>query len=289
MAPDRKSESHHYVPQFYLRHWCAADGKMWVYPVEDGSVGFRASPKNFAAETGLYNSADVPTFSAYDFEARFSQIEGLFDSCWPEVFDSIADPKTKANIARFLALMHIRHPRHKVEVRKTNAELRRMAAHAKAQGYAEFEVIDANGQAAILRVCDVEQLVGDNSAATKAGFLNALTSVESLAQILSARKWGVVFNPSETPVFLTSDRPLILHPGTSGRETFGFATSGTEITFPITPTKLLRISDAFEKDGLHYPLIALGNVNEQVVLTATRFVFTLAELNEFEDAEAARK
>lgn len=284
MPPDRKSESHHYVPQFYLRQWCAPDGKMWVYPVENGSTGFRASPKNFATEKGLYNSSDAP-FADHDFEGRFSQIEGLFHSRWPEVFNSIGDPRTKRNIARFLALMHIRHPKHKEEIRKTNAWLRQLTAQARASGHTEFEIVDPDGETSVVRVGDVDEMASDTAANTNAGFLNALTSVETLAQILSARKWGVVFNTIDAPVYLTSDRPLVLHRGTCSRESFGFATPGTEITFPITPTKLLRISDVFQEDGLHYPLIALGDVNEQVVLTATRFIFSPEELKDPDETE----
>jgi len=41
---------------------------------------------------------------------------------------------------------------------------------------------------------------------------------------------------------------------------------------------MLRISDVFVTDGLHYPLINLGDLNDSTILAADRFVFSPEEL-----------
>ena len=46
---------------------------------------------------------------------------------------------------------------------------------------------------------------------------------------------------------------------------------------------MLKISDAFEVDGLHYPLIRLGDLNDGTVMTAQRFVFSARELENAPD------
>jgi hypothetical protein len=278
MKPDRKNESHHFVPQFYLRHWCGPDGKMWIYPV-DGRSPFRASPKNFAAENGLYDSSDLPELGSFDHEAELSKLEGLFDSRWPDIFNGIGDQKTKMNISRFLALTHLRHPRNKEDVQKLNAMFRRMVELA--EGREEFEIIGVNGERVMIRSSDVKAYASDTPENTKAGFLMTMRqSVEDLAAILAARKWGVIFTEGGEPAFVTCDDPLVKQRGTSTRRTFGFGTPGTVITFPISPSKMLRIADDFAEDGQHYPLIDVGDLNSGTILNAVRFVFSPVEMKE---------
>jgi hypothetical protein len=278
MKPDRKTESHHYVPQFYLRQWCGTDGKMWIKPV-DGRSPFRASPKNFAAENGLYDTSDIPEFSALDQEGDLGAIEGLFDSRWPEVFDGTMDPATKMNISRFLALMHLRHPRVKKHVQESNSVFRRLVEMT--EGKEQIEIVTPNGEIHILLKSDVEAYASDTPENIKAGFIYSMRrSIEDLATALNSRKWGVIFTKGGAPVFITGDCPLVLQRGSCTRRTFGFRTPGTVITFPISPSKMLRIGDDFAVDGLHYPLVALGDLNDAVVLEAERFVFSSVEMKE---------
>lgn len=250
MNAARSNENHHYVPQAYLRHWCGPDGKMWIYPL-DGRPPFRASPKNFAVEKGLYDTSAVPHLTGFDHEGDLSKLEGLFDSRWPEIFDGIGRPATKMNLSRYLALTHLRHPRQKEEVRKVNAIFRQMAAAVADKE--EFVVRGVDGERLTIRSADVAAYASDTPENANAGFLGVMRwSVEDLANILNARKWGVLFNENGGAVFVTGDCPLVLHRGTCIKEKYGFGTPGTVITFPISPSKMLRIADDFAEDGLHY-------------------------------------
>jgi len=44
---------HHYVPQFYLRRFCDAAGRLWAWDREADRV-FIASPRSVAAERSFY-------------------------------------------------------------------------------------------------------------------------------------------------------------------------------------------------------------------------------------------
>lgn len=267
-----QNESHHYVPQFYLRHWCAADEKMWIYPV-DGRKEFRASPKNFAAENGLYDTSSVPHLAARNQESDLSRLEGLFDSRWPDIFNGITTPATKMNLARFVALMHLRHPRRKEQVQRVNALFRKMVELTGGKDL--IRVRGVNGEEMKIRKTDIETFASDTPENTKAGFLTSMrNSVEDLAVVLGARKWGVIHTENGEPAFVTGDCPVVLHRGTCNRRTFGFGTPGTVVTFPITPSKMLRIADDFADDGLHYPLLQLGDLNDGTINAADRFVFS---------------
>lgn len=104
-------------------------------------------------------------------------------------------------------------------------------------------------------------------------FLLAMhNSIDDIADIFLKRKWGVFV--SESPVFITSDCPMTLWRGDSLKPNFGFGTPGTQITYPLTPYKLLMIQDSFEEDGLSYPLQDIGGLNDGPRISASRFYFS---------------
>jgi hypothetical protein len=267
MKVSRNGESHHFVPQFYLRHWCGKDGRLWVWPI-DGRKPFKARPKSFAAENGLYDTAGTSQ-EGFDIEGKLAEVEGLYASRWPGIFDRIDRPETKMSIARFLALLHLRNPKAKDDIRKVNNIFGDIAKEARGKA---VKVVFPDGNVGVVRVDDLERAGRNDSEDIRNQFQkNMRSSVEDIAQILWARKWGVIF--SEEPHYIASDKPLVLNRGSCRRDKFGLGSPGTVITFPITPFKQLRISDEFAEDGLHYPQISLGDANDGTVLAADRFIF----------------
>ena len=268
VAASRKNESHHFVPQFYLRHWCDGKGRLWVCPLT-GHEPFLGTPKSIAAEKGLYDSAGTP-FEKFDYEGSLAKLESLFAGRWPEVFDDIGNPETKKHISRFLALMHTRHPAQKETVRRINSLLREMAARAR--GRKEIEITQSDGERTRIQVSDIDQYAADTEANTRAAFLSAMrASVGEIAQVLNARKWGIIV--SDVPGFLTSDRPLVVNRGHCRDQVFGLGSPGTTVTFPISPTRLLLIGDGFKKDGSHYQIESVTGPNTDTIRGAGRFVF----------------
>ena len=107
-----RAKLHHFVTQFYLRQWCDTDGKLWVYPV-NGRSPFRASPRQFGAETKLYTPTAGAEGVRHDTEDWLSGWEGLFAKVWPDIVDRADNPKTRANVARFIGTLIARHPKHR--------------------------------------------------------------------------------------------------------------------------------------------------------------------------------
>src|SRR4051794_13581231 len=107
-----RAKLHHFVPQFYLRHWCDSAGKLWVYPL-DGTSPFRASPRQFAAETNLYTPRIGAEAVRHDTEDWLSGWEGHFAKVWPEIVDRADNPRTRANVARFIGTLIARHPKYR--------------------------------------------------------------------------------------------------------------------------------------------------------------------------------
>lgn len=106
----------------------------------------------------------------------------------------------------------------------------------------------------------------------KSTFLRHLPDlIQDLAEVLVQRKWGIVF--SERPAFVTSDSPMVLHRGTATKQSIGYGTAGTQILFPISPTRLLAICDDWPHAFAHYKLANLDIFNCILARAATRFVF----------------
>ena len=266
----RSDEVHHYVPQFYLRHWCDKHGKLWVHPV-DGSAPFQSTPKSLAAEKGLYATGAFPELRHWDQEGDLSLIESGFARVWPNIFEDISDLRTKMNVARYLALTWLRHPNQKKQVRAINRTLIRNAKHAPA-GEGEA-VINAKDHDEVFHVSRVLEKATETDANTNEGFLRMMReAVPDIAEVLCSRRWAVV--EAGNSVFATGDTPLVLWRGKCTRPHYGLGTPGTQLSFPICPTKLLMISDQLASDGFIHSLQSLGNINSGVTSVATRFVFT---------------
>src|SRR4029077_2834201 len=114
-----EAKLHHFVPQFYLRQWCDLQNRLWVYPI-DGRPPFRASPRNFAAESKLYAIDPDAHGALRNTESWLSGWESRFANVWPDIVDRADNPRTRANIARFIATLVARHPRERDGVAKMN-------------------------------------------------------------------------------------------------------------------------------------------------------------------------
>jgi hypothetical protein len=93
---------------------------------------------------------------------------------------------------------------------------------------------------------------------------------EELWEPLANRKWGLISTP--TPTVLTSDTPVAIIPHWIGEKGEGFCSS--DVLFPVSPQKLLVISDDSE-DSFAYRLLTQSvNYNSAIAATASRFVFS---------------
>lgn len=270
MTKQRNNELHHYVPQFYLRHWCDADGKMWIHP-RDGSHPYQSGPRSFCAEIGLYDTSKTHLLRAWDQESDLSRSEAIFAKKWPEIFAHASDKRTKMNLARYLAISYLRHPNTRRLIDNVNTITRELISTIRPNQ----ETIDVcfRDKSHTLDVDHIREKTEDTQANIQEGFLRTMRSeAQDIANTLHQRKWGILVSPG--PVVVTGDCPFVLWRGKSTRRSFGIRTPGTQISFPLSPRSLLLIDDDFTKDGMLYPLQSPGNLNAGVVEAAERFVFS---------------
>ena len=134
------------------------------------------------------------------------------------------------------------------------------------------ETIVILGQNKTVRLRAAEIMKTFHAENTQSAFVNMMPDqVELISEILVSRRWGIVF--SETPVFVTSDYPVVLYRGTSPKASFGFATPGTMIFFPVSPTRTVVIDDSWQYDFAHYKLTNPDAFNKIITEAAVRFVY----------------
>jgi len=267
MVPKRTHELHHYVPQFYLRHWCDEEEQFWVIP-KNGGKTFRSGPRNVAAERGLYDTSRHTRLGQIDHEGIFAEFEGMVSTVWPGVFNGIGHPPTRFALASFISSLHHRHPKQKEWVSRIFKAIE--AALANFVPGQSIEIVDGP---ATYRFRALEKVEGQPDTSVEEGFLGLIRSdtERAVAQVLVGRRWGVLHSPLP---LLTCDNPVIVLKGTAPSYLDDPAMPGTEVLFPINPTMMLVINDRFEQDGLHYELTDIGNLNDQVRHAAKRFVFS---------------
>lgn len=246
---------------------------MWVHP-RDGSPLYRASPKSFCAETGLYDTSTTPELRAWDQEGDLSRGEAIFAKKWPDIFECACNKRTKMNLARYLAISYLRHPNTRRMIDNINTATRDLIS--KIVPHQKTIDIRVKDKSLTLDVDHVRQKTEDTDTNIQEGFLRVMrSSAQDLANTLFNRKWGILF--SSEPIFATADCPFVLWRGSSSCRTFGIGTAGTQLSFPLSPRKLLLIDDDFTYDGMLYPLKSVGNLNTGIIKAAERFVFSATQ------------
>ena len=109
MASGRR---HHYVPVFFLGHFCNPDGKLRVFDKISGDASLVTSPRNVAVERGFYRvdlEVDDPETAERllgDIESQAAPvIQGLLDG------NALLSPPDKGVLATFMATQVARSPR----------------------------------------------------------------------------------------------------------------------------------------------------------------------------------
>lgn len=94
-----------------------------------------------------------------------------------------------------------------------------------------------------------------------------------MARHLMTKRWSMLFSSSD--VFITSDKPVVLSHMT--RKRYGYDTTDTIITFPISPSRVLIMDDLHNEPANQYYRVLdlnIGAVNIATWRGARRFFIT---------------
>ena len=265
---------HHFVPQFYLRQWCGSDGKLWVYPV-DGRAPFRASPRQFAAETNLYTPKPDADAVRHDTESWLSGWESHFAKVWPDVVDRADNPQTRANVARFIGTLIARHPKNRRWILELNELFQRGADGLPDDG--EVTLVNRESETK-LKASEIREFALTDADSIRTDHVRLMPAAsKAAADALMSRRWFVVV--AKTPAFITSDDPVVLLRGSCWRPKFGLGSPGTIVNFAVSPFRFLVLADEWERTFAHGLVDDADVFIRRIVSGGNRFVFA-AEKNE---------
>jgi hypothetical protein len=258
--------AHHYVPQFYLRHFAKKRRNNYYLWCLDKTTEktFRSNPKNLAQETGYY---DIHSINGENItlEEYLSKLETRFGVALENICNNPTIKGVIPNIndmSLFVACQMIRTPILHKEINDTSNEINRrlQADHV---------------QIPLSSIDELKQI--------QASMI--LENAPIMAKVLSEMMWIIIHNVSKVP-FYTSDNPVIKHnplnDGITGN--LGLLSEGIQIYFPITPIHALIICDKRQyfasKTEINATSQNIEFINSGQVLFSQRYIYSSS--NNFE-------
>lgn len=211
---------HHYVPQFHLRRFADAKGRLWVWDKQANRV-FPTSPGGIAAETQFYRLTqyEVLGHDPLTMEKQLSALErevAAITGQWLDWMPAMAPldvmPIPRANrriLAQFLAVQFLR-------TRDTREILSALVERNRGAALSEDEA----------REYHTELIWNEDQ-------------VELIARRLRRSIWIFGRSTSPTP-FVTSDNPMAFRTG-DNRQWLraGFLAGSTYLVYPMSPAVVL--------------------------------------------------
>ena len=229
---------HHYVPQFYLRQWAGADGRVWRYRREpSGLITERAvAPKGTAFEPDLYAVVDAgeirPPHDPHIIETDFlSPIDNAAAPILKKLNESSPSPLDDAERTAWALFMNSLNERS-----PTTLGWRDQAApDAAAQTVAHLRSMGTTPESRermelILARMDVEQMARNS---VRQFMVNEIRDPKVITY-LKGLTWVVIGREPERP-FITTDRPLLVNVVGPGPTTIHV------LSMALSPTKLLFV------------------------------------------------
>lgn len=232
-----RTESQHYVPQFYLRGFTNASRRMFCYD----KVNDKSYPTSTAAAAQEPYFYEIPPGSFRDFNVPVNTVEkalSVVEKTWAprhaKLIKSADEGRISAALkieyAPFLAMQWMRT--------KTYRDTMREVAQKSMQSLAD-ELVKVNFPGAKKPRVTVDN---QGMAAMHSRKIFDQEAVERMSDDLERHYWVVGINNTEH-LFYTSDHPLVRRGNQTrgGRRLVGILDPGIEFAFPLDSTHILLI------------------------------------------------
>ncbi|MDR3405707.1 MAG: DUF4238 domain-containing protein [Chthoniobacter sp.] len=279
------AQNQHWLPQFYLRRFAVPgwrnkkNAKIWVVDSETGELAERKI-REVAATNFLYSHIKDDGTRCFRVEKKLAELETMIASLYPRIAEGYPDLSAAWGIkkltALFIATLILRHPDAEVDTREMH---KRMVAFYErlpkdAEGRPAVSHIFEGGKAHELDTSDYEEYKAADENRLKQMFAEQIQpSAVKMTDILFAKRWA--FLCTDRPIFFTSDKPVMKQH--AQLRNFGIRTAGVHLWFPVSPTRILWMSDraADQPDGFYpLPLSEAASLNAMTMGHATRFLLS---------------
>jgi hypothetical protein len=277
-----QAKRHHYVPEFYLKRFADAKGKIRVYRSHTRLPAYETSTKNAAVKTGLYTIAADDGQTSGALESELAKIEAKAqDAISRSLGGTFPLPSDeRSDLALFIALQFVRTPEEKERHGVVVDTIEKSFYEGMTEEWARERLTEIGKKP----TDDLVALVMDISRNPESyvfrthpnDFLRAMVqvAVQGVAPVLSKKAWWL--GTSTGPSFITGDHPLVLidHPAGLSPYRGGGLLRAEEVFFPLDRHHVLtlRNSPGFEGRTL-VPRERVNAINAAVAGSSYQCVF----------------
>lgn len=220
---------HHYVPQFFLRQWADADGRLVRYyrPYKE-VVATRTAPRSTAYEEGLYSVEGAAPGQQNAIEKDFMA---------PKVDDPAAlamqvlierDPvkltdELRLAWTRFVMSLHVRNPERVEQIKQMAAKDLRQSLRADPEDYEKLRKPTDPPTLLGWAELNTPSIFEDHGVSMLPGVIEHRATLE----IIMRMRWMTVGTSEGFPDLLTGDRPVYMSHGVNDERCF--------IVVPMSP------------------------------------------------------
>jgi hypothetical protein len=256
---------HHIIPRLHLQHFVDAGGRVWSYEKQSGKI-WASLPEDTAVESHFYSGERPDGTMDTRIEEHLAKIESAAAPTYSALLrgEIPGETQERADFAHVLGLMYSRTRAMRRVSAETYARFIQIQLYAQARQPPAFAAAIERYEAEIGRKLTAEEREAARRASLdpsqfeievpKDRTFPILAAADQLAPLLFRMNWWLM--TAAEGVLITSDNPLVrtvrrgtVHPIYGDG---GFLNPTAEITFPLSPTKLL--------------LMAWSSVNRRAIL-----------------------
>lgn len=262
-------KNQHFVPQFYLKYFTSNKerDKIWTYD-KPSKKSFETSIKNVACQKGFYDSKWIDNIYLQEqtLENTYADFESFFAPQYLSFLDSLnhktfyLSESMKQMFATYLMVQITRTQEHRIVLEQMNTEINKQLINKG------FSTEDKRKLGLNIDELDSKQIHLKN--------ILSFNFHQSGVNILLNHMWLIYHNITNIP-FYTSDNP-VNYCSSLSVESFGLASKGIEISFPLSPEYMLVICDRIYFSDLKFLENKTHQLNRQTLLLfITHYVWCL--------------
>jgi Protein of unknown function (DUF4238) len=266
-------KAQHTVQRFHIAQFAGHDpkGHVWIYDNRSGEPR-SAIPANVSIENNFYSFEREDGTWDNLLDDWITKVEGKATPVYVKLLDGKTPPysQDKYDFAQYLALTYVRTRTMRRMSAETIGQMMQVKHYAHAENSKAFEVGVARyekDKGKILTPEAKEDL--RKSLLDPSGFIMSLPKdlgfagfhvLDDLTDIFLNTHWSLV--DAGSGFYITSDNPLLrMLPGPRPRRDFGFRHKTMEVTFPLSPRRMLLLT--YEKPPADRWIASKETVREQ--------------------------
>lgn len=267
---DSRPKRQHYVPILHLQHFTGSSPKNMIWTFDNVAETWRPSTVDNTAVQGNFYSIETDSDHNDDLERLLGDIESDAAPAYEMLLNGdIPVGQARANFSMFLATLHLRTPAMINAMAQMQGEMAIITTEmGLLRSREDYDATVAtmerdDGTKIDLSYDEMKAFVTDKSryelAVMQQSGIGAIGAADKIAPLLYHREWHVC--RAMQGQLVTSDNPVVRFVPPDGSYGAygdgGFMNRAAEITFPLSPTKLLLIA-GFDESGTRGEVKALG-------------------------------